>query len=674
MYKRLKVLLLAVLVLSAVLSFASCDKDNTVQDDPNSITLFAEQSTRYSVIYPYGAENEVVNAALTLANTVEDVTGAFPSCTSDRNISYTEDAYEILIGETDREIPGTLLPDGPLGYIIAVYENSVIILGGTDTATVNAVEYFCENIVKDPTIIERDFIYRYTHLYTDVTVNEAKPDSFTLSELEGVDTKLVALSLSKATGLECNTENSNTKVSFALDYELNTNTVRVAENNGGILISASSKIGLTKIDEVIQEGFSYYESIDLSDGGYIDLNYPIVDVTELPESYEKYFTCTTDKPPMEYGLNEEMVFTLTLKCDGEAISSPGFFYTVDFDGGRKQEHGNVSGENGSFEIRTSLDKPGFVKIYAAATSEKTVELRGVSPFNGGAGAAVNEIVQGVPEPEDFDEFWQSELAKLDEIEPIMTVKKDISEDYPGYIVKDIRIECVDGPVSGYLSIPENAAPGSLGILVGFTGYGVISPEPTVREDRIVFTVNAHSLDNGREQGYYSEVANTILYSYGFNNYENSNRDTVYFKNMILRDVQAIRYLKTLEEWDGQSITLNGGSQGAYQAVAVAALDPDITYLFGAYTWLCDLGGIKINRISGWRPDYTDALCYFDAVNFAKRITCETRIDAGLGDYTSPPSGVTAMINAMNAPVTYNITQGMTHFYTPPEAETYTIYK
>jgi cephalosporin-C deacetylase-like acetyl esterase len=144
--------------------------------------------------------------------------------------------------------------------------------------------------------------------------------------------------------------------------------------------------------------------------------------------------------------------------------------------------------------------------------------------------------------------------------------------------------------------------------------------------------------------------------------------------MILRDIQAIRYLKTLEEFDGKSITLNGGSQGAYQAIAVAALDPDITYLFGAYTWLCDLGGAYAGRISGWRPDHTEALNYYDAINFAKRIKCGCRIDAGLGDYTSPPSGVTAMVNSMNAPVEFNMTQGMTHFYTPPEAQTFTTHK
>lgn len=35
--------------------------------------------------------------------------------------------------------------------------------------------------------------------------------------------------------------------------------------------------------------------------------------------------------------------------------------------------------------------------------------------------------------------------------------------------------------------------------------------------------------------------------------------------------------------------------------------------------LCDLGGVNIGRISGWRPNYRPGLGYFDTVNFAGRV-------------------------------------------------------
>ena len=142
--------------------------------------------------------------------------------------------------------------------------------------------------------------------------------------------------------------------------------------------------------------------------------------------------------------------------------------------------------------------------------------------------------------------------------------------------------------------------------------------------------------------------------------------------MILRDVQAVRYLKTRPEWDGENISLNGGSQGGFQATAVAALDPDVSHLYTAYTWMCDIGSAGIGRLPGWQPDYTDALRYYDTINFARRVRCNTSIDAGLGDNVSTPSGIIAMFNAMTCPRMLSFTQNMTHYYTPPTSDVFTL--
>ena len=71
-------------------------------------------------------------------------------------------------------------------------------------------------------------------------------------------------------------------------------------------------------------------------------------------------------------------------------------------------------------------------------------------------------------------------------------------------------------------------------------------------------------------------------------------------------------------------------------------------------WCCDLGGIRLNRLRGWRPDFTDALGYYDPVNMAKRIHCKTSITSGLGDYVCPPSGVSVLYNNIKAPKTDRI--------------------
>ena len=135
--------------------------------------------------------------------------------------------------------------------------------------------------------------------------------------------------------------------------------------------------------------------------------------------------------------------------------------------------------------------------------------------------------------------------------------------------------------------------------------------------------------------------------------------------MILRVLRAIEFLKAQPEWNGKDLRAAGGSQGGFQALAAAALDKDVTQCAANVPWCCDLGGITLGRLRGWRPDYADGLGYYDAANMAKRIKCETKIVGGLGDYVCPPSGVCVLYNNINAPKQLDLVQGKTHGYTPP---------
>ena len=117
--------------------------------------------------------------------------------------------------------------------------------------------------------------------------------------------------------------------------------------------------------------------------------------------------------------------------------------------------------------------------------------------------------------------------------------------------------------------------------------------------------------------------------------------------MILRDVQMVRYAMTHPLWNGKDLWCVGGSMGAFQTSAVSALLCDyVTKVTVHINWMCDIGGEEV-RLNGWRPKYTDALKYYDTVNFAKRIKAPITIaEAGLGDYVSPPSGIAAYYNAV----------------------------
>lgn len=672
MIKKTLSVLLALLI---TISLVACE---TASEQGDELLLVSNGSSRYSVIVPHGSGDEIFNAALSMIKTIKLELGVKLELYVDSDRKAGE--YEILIGKTDRETPAELISSEPLGYTIATYNNNIVIVGGSDNSTIAAIEYFTESYIKGDAKLERDLVYNYLHTYTEISKDGAAVSSFDVSEIENTD---IVKALEQACGIPCVSDTSTLtaeamshmlKVSVAINRELPERTLRLMKQDGKLIINASSSVALDLAAETIFRELEAYDKINFTEDTYVDLTYPMQSVTDHYEKYDAYFECETNKSPFEYELGEDMIFTLRLKCDGETMSAPKLGYKLEFDGTKEAVYDSVDGKSGELEIITSLDTPGAVKLYASAMSDLDIELRDVTPFNGGATAAFDAISALVAEPENFDEFWQSELEKLEAIEPTATLIEDISESYPGYIVKNMKIDCIGRPVSVYISIPENAEPASLELLVGFMGYGVGSSGATTREDKIVMTVNAHSIDNGRDSSYYTEVASTVLYAYGYSTSENADRDTVYFKNMILRDLQALRYAKTLEEWNGDDIVLNGGGQGAYQALAVASLDNDVDHVYASCPWLCDIGGELLGRLDGDRPDYTDALGYYDAINFAKRIKCETRIEAGLGDYISPPSGVASLYNAMNAPVTLEFIQGMTQSYTPIEGERFELTK
>lgn len=660
----MKKIFLFTVLLSVICTLFACAGEKVIYDDV--VTLIDDGKSEYRLVIDDRADDSVVDAGISIVHAAKSIGGAKIDMVLDEQTKVHREGREILLGGTDRSVPAELYPEKAQDYVIAVHENRVIILGGSDEATVGAAEYFAENIIAEKVTLEQGYVYRYVYDYPEIVINGSKATGFDITAPEFFDPSEVKTALLETCGLSEGT----TPLIIEIDPHVSLKTVRFSERDGGLVISASSEYGLNMCDDIISNELALIDRLVFIEGTELEFTYEMPELTELMETHECYVLCTTDKSPLEYEVGEEMVFTLNLYCDGEEVNAPGFFYTVEKDYTDEIVRERVYGENGSVEIRTSMDTPGFVKIYAAVISENGAEFKGVMPFNGGAAAGFSEILPSALEPDDFDEFWEGQLAELDNIVPDATIVNDLSEDYPGYRVYDLHIDSVGSPVTGYLSIPENAEPGTLPVLVGFMDYGVFSPEPSVKEDTIVLVVNAHGIENGMDDEYYETISGAALYSYGFSRFDNEKRETVYFKNMILRNLQALRYLKTLEEWDGVNIELNGGGQGAYQAIAAAAFDKDVSYVYAAYPWLCDINGPNIGRIEGWYPDYSDALAYFDTINFAKRAECELEIVAGLGDYTCAPSGVAALANSLSPETNIEFYQGVTHKYIPPVTEPY----
>ena len=384
-----------------------------------------------------------------------------------------------------------------------------------------------------------------------------------------------------------------------------------------------------------------------------------------------YFRGSTTANAVEYKCGDNIRFELELVHDGKTMSCPLFLVETWGDDGR-QSRRFIPGETGKLTFDTSLEKPGFVHVLVTACALDGTPLEGVDKFEGGAGAELDKITQGRPDPEDLDDFWEKQLETVESSPLTILEKKEIDSGDPDYAAYDIKLAAPgDMPASGILTMPKNAAPGSLTAILAFHGYGYSPAEVNRVPGTIFLRMNIHGFENNREQAYYDDFAKTHA-GFGFEHDKNQKPDTCYFLNVILRDLQGARFIRSLPEYDGKGITLNGGSMGAMQATNIAALINDAKLLDILIPWLCDLGGLDKNRLRGWRPDPEPGVLYFDTAIMAKRVKCPVKIECGLGDYVCPPSGETVLWHNIKTQKSITFVQNMTHPYRPIERIDYTL--
>lgn len=382
----------------------------------------------------------------------------------------------------------------------------------------------------------------------------------------------------------------------------------------------------------------------------------------------------TDKVDAIYDKGQKITFSAQVLLDGKPVVGKKVNYLLQGDGNLKKHDSFISAE-APFTLEESLEFPGWIQVKFTVVGDdgnplkqkdkngKEVELAGAI----GAMAAPLEIKPAGDEPQDFDVFWKACRKELDMI-PVKAelVKVDLplvqQDKYEWY---DVKVDCAGGmPVSGYLWKPVGAKPRSLPAIVSFHSAGVRSARDTFSHDKscaISFDVNAHGIVNGQTGKFYSDLSRNELNEYWSRG--KNDRDKFYFKGMYMRVMRALDYVKSIPEWDGKNLIVMGVSQGGAQAIAAAALDPQVTLCLAGVPALSELSGTlaKPQRQSGWprlfsandgKPvDDTVAktVAYYDNIYFAKRIKADIYISTGFVDNTCAPTGVFAVFN--NIPAT-----------------------
>jgi len=316
---------------------------------------------------------------------------------------------------------------------------------------------------------------------------------------------------------------------------------------------------------------------------------------EKPAQPKPRMVGMTDKDPLTYRPNEEMVFTLTPHGNGTTIR-----WKRTGDDGKVQQ--GEAKANAPVIVKTSLYRPGFVRLVAELVdaSGKTV-----ARFDGGAGVDVDKIRPDNPEPDDFDAFWARHKATLAQVPMDGATCREVMSGRDDVKLFEVSIPCAGPrPSTGFLSIPAEA--GKYPARVHFHGYNASwlpdarnTPKPaSLSTNSIVLLLSAHGYEFNRDEAYYKNLraaCGSNGHDYAFDPAQNTDPEQAYFCGMTYRVMRGLEYVKSRPEWDGKTLVVDGGSQGGLQSIWAAALVPGVTECRPFIPWNCNIGGPAAGR-------------------------------------------------------------------------------
>lgn len=383
-----------------------------------------------------------------------------------------------------------------------------------------------------------------------------------------------------------------------------------------------------------------------------------------------------DKSDGYYKLGEVTVCTARLMNDGKPARGERLRCNVKRERNVfRQDHFVCDGK--PVTVKASMDRPGwlFFGFEVLGQDGKPLQGEGVSKHKAkptivgeiGAMYDADKIKALDSRPSDFDAYWASCRAKLDQV-PLEPKLAEVA--VPRILqgkVKCYRVEvkCLGRtPVTGYLAVPRDAKPKSLPACVDYLSMvwkdaNRSKAVETASKGVLALYASWHGLPTGKTDEEYEDMARTWYEEGG--KAGDTDRDTWFGHDMYFRVMRAMDFVKSRPEWDGERLVVRGGSLGGIQAIAAAALDSDVTVAVVSVPAGCEYNGYKqgrdaaplyhgkesVARIEA-DPRRAVTLAYHDGVNFAPRIKCEIYVCTGFADELCIPSGVFAFYNALPA--------------------------
>lgn len=403
------------------------------------------------------------------------------------------------------------------------------------------------------------------------------------------------------------------------------------------------------------------------------VNLSILALSQVPQTAIVKVIVAPDHKDWTYKLNEEVKFSVRVLKYGNPVENVTIDYVIgpeDFPDITKK---GVVLKNGTTEFSGTMKVPGFYRLIVSAIVDG-------KRYEGLATAAYDpeKIQPTVKEPADFDAFWTKAIADARKIklDPIMTLVPERCTSTVNVYHISFQNDKISSRIYGMLAIPKK--PGKYPALLKLPGGGVYryyGDTNTAAQGVITLEIGVHGIPVNLDPQVYTDLSNGPLFYYYSIGMED--KDTYYFKRINVGCVKAIDFIFSLPEFNGKDLGVTGQSQGGDLSIVTAGLDKRVTYVAALSPGGCDATGFLFKRPSGGPSFYkyvkigpkeieTDG--YYDAVNFAKRITAPGIYSWGFNDVVCPPTSMYSAYNVITAPKELSVFQETGHWVFPEQWE------
>ncbi|NIJ53923.1 acetylxylan esterase [Dyadobacter arcticus] len=368
---------------------------------------------------------------------------------------------------------------------------------------------------------------------------------------------------------------------------------------------------------------------------------------------------STDHDDWTYKTGEKVQFTVQVLRNGNLVKNAALRYEIGLEKLDPTIKETKTAADGKLTIDGgTLKTPGFLRCIVWVNVDGG-EFRGLAT----AGFEPLKIQPTVPNPEDFDTFWDNAKKELAAVpmDAKMTLIPERCTEKTNVYHLNLQNNKPNVRVYGILSIPKKE--GKYPALLRVPGAGVrpyYGDVVTADKDIITLEIGIHGIPVTMDLSVYTDLGQGVLN--GYPAYNMDDKDRFYFKRVYLGCIRANDFLVSLSQFDGKNLAVTGGSQGGALSIITAGLDPRVKWLGAFYPALSDVTGYLQGRAGGW-PHYFDkngvkvnntkeklnTVSYYDVVNFARRVKVPGLYIWGFNDETCPPTSMYAVYNVTTAP-------------------------